>query len=164
MRHGVAEDHASTGRDEDRALTASGRAGVRDVAMLLAREGEMPRRILASPLVRAAQTAEIVAATAKAAGWDGAVETVRDLSPGRPTRRVVDGLRDSGADVADGALIVGHEPDLSGLVQALLGDPFDLGMDKAMVVAFELEAPPGSGATLRFIVDPRTVSLIRDQR
>ncbi len=159
MRHGIAEDHASSGRDEDRALTGSGRDGVRDVARLLAREGEIPRRILASPLVRANQTAEIVAAAAKAAGGPGAVETMRELSPGGHALRVVERLR---ASATEGTMIVGHEPDLSGLVHTLLGEVFVLAMDKAMVVALELSEAPE--AALRFVIDPRAVALVHDRR
>ncbi|MBN9165380.1 MAG: histidine phosphatase family protein, partial [Myxococcales bacterium] len=62
MRHGPAEDNAPTGRDEDRALTPAGRERTRAVARALLAADEAPLTIIASPLVRALQTAEIVAA------------------------------------------------------------------------------------------------------
>ena len=61
MRHGPAEDDAPTGRDADRALTAAGRERVAAVAKALSEANESPFAILSSPLVRAMQTAEIVA-------------------------------------------------------------------------------------------------------
>src|SRR5271155_3406021 len=85
MRHGPAEDHAASGRDFDRALTASGRERVRDVARALVEGGEAPLVILTSPLVRALQTAEIVAGVVQLAeekgGEAASVEIRRDLSP-----------------------------------------------------------------------------------
>lgn len=71
MRHGPAEDHAASGRDFDRALTASGRERVRDVARALVEGGEAPLVILTSPLVRALQTAEIVAGVVQLAEEKG---------------------------------------------------------------------------------------------
>jgi phosphohistidine phosphatase len=61
MRHGPAEDHADSGMDGDRALTANGRDRVRAVAALLVDLNEEPLSIITSPLVRAVQTAEVVA-------------------------------------------------------------------------------------------------------
>ena len=68
MRHGPAEDHHAAG-DAARALTTSGRERVRQVAELLVTEGEAPKHIVSSPLVRALQTAEIVHAQAKVGAY-----------------------------------------------------------------------------------------------
>jgi phosphohistidine phosphatase len=159
MRHGPAEDHSTTGRDEDRALTESGKDRVRDAVRLLVKEGEMPRRILASRLARAAQTAEIVAAAARATGWSGSIETVRELAPAGKTSDLIHRLEQDGADAP---MIVGHEPDLSSLVERLLGDPMSEPMDKAMIVALEIDT--SHIAHLRFILDPRSLVLLHDNR
>ena len=45
---------------------------------------------------------------------------------------------------------------------SLLGQPAPLPMDKAMVVA--LDIGHGPTATLRFIVDPRTLRVVNDAR
>jgi phosphohistidine phosphatase len=159
MRHGPAEDLSATGRDEDRELTPQGRDRVRDVVRLLVREGEMPGQVLTSPLVRASQTADLVIAAAKAGGWEGAAETAYALAPGGNGVELVWKLQHV---AAVGPMIVGHEPDLSSLVATLLGQPAPLPMDKAMVVA--LDIGHGPTATLRFIVDPRTLALVHDAR
>ena len=153
MRHGPAEDHAATGRDQDRALTPSGKDRVRDAVAVLARENEMPARILTSPLVRAAETAEILGAAARLK-----VETGSDLAPGGRSLDLANRLRATGISTA----VVGHEPDLSDLVDQLLGAPMPVPMDKAMVVALELDLK--GGATVRFIVEPRAAKVIHDGR
>jgi phosphohistidine phosphatase len=159
MRHGPAEDTSASGRDEDRELTPSGRDRVRAVATLLQREGELPGRILSSRLERAHATAHIVAATAKAAGWEGAIETVRELTPGGRSLDFARSLLKGGAFAP---MIVGHEPDLSALVEHLLEARLPLPMDKAMVVALELHQ--GAPATLRFVVEPRATVIVNDRR
>ncbi|MGO8996533.1 MAG: phosphohistidine phosphatase SixA [Polyangiaceae bacterium] len=161
MRHGPAEDDSASGRDEDRALTPSGRRRVHDVAKLLVHEHEMPARILTSRLVRAQQTAEIVlAAAAKGVhGWKGELETVKELAPGGKGLDLVHGLL---AADSPSVMVVGHEPDLSKLVGELLGHPMPVPMDKAMVVALKLHE--GHPAKLRFIVEPRSPEVVRDHR
>jgi phosphohistidine phosphatase len=64
VRHGPAEDAATSGADSDRALTAAGRERVRAVARALIEIDEVPRLVVSSPLVRAVQTGEIVALAA----------------------------------------------------------------------------------------------------
>lgn len=151
MRHGPAEDFSPSGRDADRALTASGRDRVRAVAKLLKTEEEAPRVILSSPLVRALQTAEIVAAET---GVD-AVETTRELAPGGDSASFVAALV---RDRRKRAMIVGHEPDLSALVATLCGS-FSRDMLKAMVVGLHVRA--GEATRLRFVLDPKDLRVER---
>jgi len=158
MRHGPAEDQAASGRDEDRALTPSGRERVRSVAKTLMMLEEAPLWVVSSPLVRALQTAEIVAAATKLADRDGTVETRREMAPGGDAEELAKGLL---AAERKRCLVVGHEPDLSELIAALVGQPLLVPMDKAMVVGLTLK--PGSAA-LRFILDPRALALSIDLR
>jgi phosphohistidine phosphatase len=157
MRHGPAEDDSPTGRDADRALTASGRERVRSVAKGLLAGDEAPALVVSSPLVRAIQTAEIVVAAAKV---DAAVEVRREMGPSGHALALVGELF---AAKRKRVMVVGHEPDLSMLVQHLLVDrALEAGMQKAMVVGLKL-APggssegPGYSATLRFVLDPKTL-------
>lgn len=110
VRHAIAEDVSSTGRDEDRALTPEGRKKMKRAARGLAALGAAPTHLLASPLVRAQQTAEIVAE----AFPQIAIETCDLLAPGVDERALTRLLNASyaGADVA----LVGHEPDLGELL------------------------------------------------
>jgi phosphohistidine phosphatase len=155
MRHGPAEDRSATGRDQDRALTPSGRDRVRTVARLLADAGEMPHLLLSSSLVRAVQTAEIVAVNGRLP-----VEIRPELAPGGRAVDLVEHLRSEGSKRP---VLIGHEPDLSSLVDELLGSPLPVPMDKAMVVALHLKHREAR-ATLRFILDPRAGEIIHDAR
>jgi phosphohistidine phosphatase len=159
MRHGPAEDVAASGRDADRALTAPGRERVRAVGKSLLEEDEAPHAILTSPLVRALQTAEIVAAATKLGERGGAVETRREIAPGGDAydlvREIVETRRKR-------TMIVGHEPDLSALVARLVGHAPPQGMLKAMVVGISLEQGLDC-PKLRFVLDPKSVEWSRGE-
>jgi phosphohistidine phosphatase SixA len=122
---------------------------------VLRREEELPARLLTSRLVRAVQTAEIVALATEGVK----LETVHELAPAGDAVALVARLAHEGATTA---MVVGHEPDLSSLVEALLDAPMPTPMDKAMVVALELVS--GDSASLRFIVEPRSLALVHDHR
>jgi phosphohistidine phosphatase len=154
MRHGPAEDVSATGRDADRALTPAGRDRVREVAHLLAREDEAPNVIFTSPLVRALQTAEIVAAVTKLEARGGTVETTRDIAPGGDASSFVRHLVET---KKKRAMLVGHEPDLSELVHKLTKRQIE--MLKAMVVGVSAE---DSGMRLRFVLNPKSLELGRE--
>jgi phosphohistidine phosphatase len=177
MRHGPAEDDSPTGRDGDRALTPEGRERTRAVARALLSEGEGPLTIVSSPLVRALQTAEIVAALTDlekrvrdakdAGGASGAVEIRREMAPGGDALGLVAELARAGRKRA---MVVGHEPDLSMLVSRLVGRQPEQGMLKSMVVGIKVDAAPRQASAvpgsrpeseltseLRFILDPKTL-------
>jgi len=154
MRHGSAEDRSESGVDGDRALTLAGRERVRAVARLLLDSNEEPTHIITSPLVRSVQTAEIGALVTKLGDRDGTVEVRRDLAPGGDAARLVQKLV---AEQCKRVLLVGHEPDLSGLIASLVGG-FGRSFEKAMVVGLHLPER-GAGARLRFVLDPRSLEL-----
>ena len=161
MRHGPAEDRADSGMDSDRALTASGRERVRGVAKLLLELDEEPLTIVTSPLVRAVQTAEIVAIVTKLSDRDGNVEARRELSPaGGSAVGMIASFASAGARRV---MVVGHEPDLSELTSALITRAAPQAFDKAMVVGIYID-PNGDKARLRFVLDPKALKLDPDLR
>jgi phosphohistidine phosphatase len=154
MRHGPAEDQAESGADEDRALTASGRDRVIVVAKKLADAGEAPLHIVTSPLVRAVQTAEVVAVVTELGKRGGTVEVGRAVAPGGDMARLAHRLAHEGRKRV---MLVGHEPDMSALVANLVG-AFGRSFEKAMVVA--VQVPPDRGRSkLRFVLEPKTLEL-----
>jgi phosphohistidine phosphatase len=176
-RHGPAEEDAPSGLDGDRALSEAGRKRVTSVAKTLVDLDEAPLRILSSPLVRAVQTAEIIAVVTKLDERGGNVEIRRELSPEGDAMGLVRALVSNGQKRA---MLVGHEPDLSHLVSSLLGT-FGRGFDKAMVVGVSMPssgsfgAPPPKGeghstpsplprTRLRFVLDPKALRLDPDAR
>jgi len=105
IRHARAEERVLFKRDRTRALTADGRRRMRKAARGLHVLLPGLTQIATSPLLRARQTAEIVAAVF--AGIDTVSLPV--LSPGAAPRAVLAWLR---AQPADATLaLVGHEPD-----------------------------------------------------
>ena len=163
MRHGPAEDGSPTIHDADRALTAEGRIRVRLAAAALAAEAEGPLTIVSSPLVRALQTAEIVAARCEVESRGGLVLVKRGLSPGANLLEVLSGLR---AERRKRVLLVGHEPSVGAVVSELLGRFLPRGFSKAMVVGVSITDEPTAsdvwGAKFRFLVDPKTARFERD--
>jgi phosphohistidine phosphatase len=159
MRHGPAEGASASGKDEDRALTSAGRDRVRRVAKALVEIDEVPVEILVSPLVRAVQTAEIVALSTKLSEREGRVEVREELVPGG---HAVTLARRLAAEGRRRVMMVGHEPDMSELALALLA-PLERGFDKAMVVGLHL-APDAGAARLRFVLQPKTLRLDPDAR
>jgi phosphohistidine phosphatase len=159
MRHGPAEESAATGRDADRVLTPSGRDRVRSVAQALVAADEAPAHVVSSPLVRALQTAEIVAAATKLAGRGGTVEIIAALSPGGDAAEFV---HQQLAQKKKRVMLVGHEPDLSALIARLVGEPVPLPMDKAMVVGLVVRTPTDVG--LRFVLEPKQLTWPIDAR
>lgn len=122
MRHGKAEAESHSGRDADRALSDRGRAQSRWMgsAMLAADGADKPALILASPLVRADQTALLLRA---ALGCT--MRTEHSLALGVPPERVIELIDDAAGDAefaqGRGALVlVGHNPQLETLLALLV--------------------------------------------
>jgi phosphohistidine phosphatase len=155
MRHGPAEENADSGMDADRALTASGRERVQSVAKALLDAHEEPLLLLTSPLVRAVQTAEIVAVATNLSDREGTVQARREIAPGAAAISLARHLASEGKRRV---MFVGHEPDLSGLVSTLLGIQFARPFEKAMVVGLRI-SPGGGRGRLRFVLEPKTLQL-----
>lgn len=119
MRHGIAADSGGEGSPDDakRPLTPEGKLKLRAIAKGLESIGVEFDWIVTSPLKRAVETGEVVGESiaakaprdlceALAPGAESAQEVIAFLSQRRDRTRV---------------LLVGHEPDLSGLVSELVG-------------------------------------------
>ncbi len=124
--------HAEAGearRDEDRELTQRGREQARAVADGIGWLDLKVGAILSSPLPRAAQTAEPVAAKL------GLSVTLTDgLAAGQSPQAALSALNGRSERV----LLVGHEPQLSGIVEALTGGRIH--MRKAMLAYVEVQS------------------------
>jgi len=104
VRHGQAEEHAQSGGDAARALTAEGRARFEALAAALA--GRMKvARVVTSPLRRARQTAEVLA---RISGAPLAEEEA--LASGRSSGRA---LLELALGAGAGTALVGHNPEVA---------------------------------------------------
>ncbi|RJS15207.1 histidine phosphatase [Corallococcus sp. H22C18031201] len=142
VRHAVAEDSNSLG-DEARALTSEGRIAFRQHARKLARRVPL-RGILTSPLVRAVQTAELLA---DAFGLSE-VEVAPALMPlGGAHKRIIKLARERGP----GWALVGHNPSLERAVALALGHSLPDKLRKGAAVAL---IPNDQGFTLGWVASP----------
>ncbi len=115
IRHGEASD-PNASADGSRYLTRRGREVSADVAEALARRGVVPTHIYTSPLVRAVQTAEILA---HAISHPGPIVVHEPLVPGGTSARALSVL-DMRAD-DDIVALVTHEPTVRNLAGHLSG-------------------------------------------
>lgn len=116
VRHAEAVERSPQVLEEHRFLTRRGRKRFRQVSKSLAKLAIDPDLILTSPMVRAVQTADILA---EALRYKGDIVVAPQLSSGfRP-----DALEPLLAEYAQAKEIalVGHEPDFGLVAQALLG-------------------------------------------
>lgn len=117
LRHGAAVDAGEwSGSDFDRPLTAQGRERITQAAKTIAALRLNLGVIITSPLVRAKQTAEIVAKRMKL--QDHLVEDAR-LGGGFGLSQLGEILAERRA--ADAVMLVGHEPAMSRIAGELVG-------------------------------------------
>src|ERR1041385_7758381 len=103
LRHATAVDIAPT--DAARALTPRGEEEARKAGLALAKLGAKLTHIGCSPLLRARQTAEIVA---KVLQFPGTVEPFEELVNGTPTEMLLRKVKERAG--AKEVLLVGHMP------------------------------------------------------
>jgi phosphohistidine phosphatase len=142
VRHAAAIAPPSGG-DADRTLSLAGRADIRTTGEALAWRRIEPSYVWTSPLVRAVQTAELLA---QALQYEGPVEVQRALVPDGSAGELFAQLAalEANADV----LLVSHEPFTSDLSAVLLGLAVS-GFATAAAFRFDLERPePGHGQLL----------------
>ena len=151
IRHGIAAPlGGQLARDQDRPLTAPGRRRMRQVAAGLGHLLPRPRAIFTSPLLRARQTADLVARA-----WGGPrPKVIPALATGdrRGIRRALAVFEDE-----DTIVLVGHEDWLSRFTARLLGAGSGRGLRyrKGGVALIESEPDEPSRGRLLWFIPPR---------
>jgi phosphohistidine phosphatase len=151
LRHGDAEPHG-TRVDAERRLTERGESQAHAAGIALARLQGSFDAVLFSPKTRARKTAELAAEN-----WSeqqrGLLSVHPPLADGFDAHQA---LAELAGLPADGRLLlVGHEPDLSGVVGDLTGTRPDLKKGGLAVVRLE-----GAGGELAVLLRPRELALI----
>jgi len=116
VRHGDAVPEEDAGSDRDRWLSPRGREAARILGRLLREQRVEPDVIVCSPLPRAVQTAELVAASID---YIGPIASWRSLEPSAMPRIAANSIAGAGLSV----LVVGHEPSISSLGAYIMGRP-----------------------------------------
>lgn len=142
IRHAIAEDrdaYAATGAsDDERPLTSFGKRRMRRNAEGLRRAVPQIDLLAASPLVRAQQTARILATEYGVTE----IETVESLAPDRHPRELMTWLAKQSPDAT--VAVVGHEPHVGRLVSWCLA-----GVDDSAVTFKK-----GGAALIEFAMKP----------
>jgi phosphohistidine phosphatase len=158
VRHAIAFDrNPRRWRDDgERPLSPEGMVRARKAAAGLKHIAARPHGVLSSPLVRAKQTATILA---EFAGWPKAVECPA-LAPDEPPEEVFAALAARKEKIV---AVVGHQPGLGRLLAAALPgqvrggvqpEAFELKKMGVALVCFN-GAPRAGGGILNWLVPPR---------
>ena len=148
LRHGKAED-SNPGGDSARELVEKGRQQAQRQAKLLKNAGLWPEIVLTSPLVRARQTAHEFC---ESAGIPGAVIQgwlACGMAPETALRELVGFLE------FKRVAIVGHEPDLSRLIEWILGaSGGEVNVKKGTIACLRVN-PPARYGLLKYLIPPK---------
>ncbi len=161
IRHAIAEERDSSKWPDDalRPLTANGKKRFHEAARGIGAAVPQVDRLFSSPFTRAWQTAEVLHGES---AWPEP-EKLAALAAGNAPHQVLHELR---ALPGGRYALVGHEPDLSGLIALLCFGSVRSGavtMKKGSAALVEVRAEvaaPGSG-TVRWLLDPKTARLVR---
>ena len=165
LRHGEAAERGDPRypNDADRPLTPKGARRTRALVRVLRRLDITFDVIFSSPLVRARETAEIVA---RGLCLQGGVELTEHLSPLGGAERLVHEL-DELRPTPESILLVGHEPDASRLISLLCtgGPHLSLTLKKGGLCRMEIESlRAGQCARLEWLMPPRWIGPKRASR
>jgi phosphohistidine phosphatase len=152
LRHGDAEPHG-TREDAERRLTERGEGQAHAAGIALERLRASFDAVLFSPKVRARQTAELAAQHWSAQQRD-LLSAHDSLAGDFDARQALAAL--AGVPADGRLLLVGHEPDLSGVVGDLTGARPDL--KKGGLAGVRLES--AAGGELVVLLRPRELALI----
>src|SRR3984893_9314183 len=159
VRHGIAADPVPEVPDESRPLTAKGRRRFRRAAREFGQIGEPIDHLFTSPLVRAVQTAEILARAVK----QDEVGVLEELRPGVPVSKVFAAVAKRVKD-GEAVALVGHDPQMSLLVAALAqldqADAARVDFRKGAIVSIDVDALPPSRSEPRWNLKPRARAIV----
>jgi len=151
VRHAIAADQGDDWPDDaKRPLTAKGISRMRDVVAGLDALEARVDLVLTSPLVRAKQTAELLAHGLKPSP---PVETLAELAPGTSPAKIAEALaKHDGRALA----LVGHEPGLGELAAWLVGSRTPFEFKKGGVCRIEVQKlPPTGNGQLIWLATPK---------
>ena len=159
VRHAAAIDRNAGIADDRRYLTPKGRTFFRETALTMLKKGVDPDLILTSPLLRAVQTADILA---ESLAYNGPLAAIDELEPGFD----LSGLEKIISDCRQVSelVIVGHEPDLGNIVGDLLGHRDGFGLKKGCAIRLNIEpADLREGAVFKWLAAGRKLITTREE-
>ena len=154
VRHGLAaEQGPDYPSDEDRPLTDEGIERLRAQALGMRELRVRLDWVLTSPLLRAAQTAEVLAA---GVGCETPMVPVDALRPGGRYDALMAALGRLGDDRS--VALVGHMPSMGAIAARLIGAAEPLPFKKGAVCCIEVDRlPPAQAGRLHWFLPPRAL-------
>lgn len=146
FRHGIAQDHSASTPDHLRELIPEGIKEMRTAAPLVKRLNLKVTHLYSSPLVRARQTAEILA---ESLGIE--VEIKPEVGPGFRRSAVERIVRDLHPNSA--VMFVGHEPDFSTVLGELTGGRIEV--KKASLAGVDVTGTSPLTGELIYLLPPK---------
>jgi len=158
IRHGVAEERGDAWPDDaKRPLTDDGMSRMRKAARGLSRLGVVFDIVLTSPLVRARQTAEIVAG---GLAPRPSLVNIESLAPDAGYAALMVDLEKHARKPR--IALVGHEPDIGELAARLVGSRRAIEFKKGAICRIDLdEIPPSGPGQLRWFVTPKILLALK---
>lgn len=153
LRHGLADRSAWDGEDYHRPLTSKGVKKMRREASTIKRLGLNLSALRTSPLKRARQTAELVA---EALMMQEDLIVDDRLTPGFGRAALQNIARDHSPD--DHVMLVGHEPDFSLTVEALIGGG-TITFKKGGLARVDIPHPGRLEGELVWLIPPKVLAL-----
>jgi phosphohistidine phosphatase len=147
VRHAAAIERSDEISDEKRYLTPEGKVFFRKTAQTMLKNSIEPSLILTSPLIRAVQTADILA---EILSYSGPLVVADELAPGFDILALQElfGKYQS----VDELVLVGHEPDFSSLIVSLLNLPSGFNFKKGAAIKLKYDPTrPGKHATFKWL-------------
>ncbi len=158
VRHGLAQERGDAWpEDTKRPLTEEGMSRMRKAVKGLTRIGVSVDLVLTSPLVRARQTAEILAA-----GLDPrpAIVNIVSLTPAGSYAAVLADLEKHARKCR--LALVGHEPMMGELAARLIGSRHPIEFKKGGVCRIDVEdLPPAGPGDLRWLLTPKILRALK---
>ena len=152
LRHGIAEEPAVGKSDDQRVLTPEGWDRLEAASKAWQRLAVKPDHILTSPLVRARETASVLA---KAVGYGGTLREEESLVPHASTTQTITMLEGEMLSQTTAIALVGHEPHLGYLLGSLLTGHarISIPFGRGQLVGLTTESPTSLTTALRFSID-----------
>lgn len=149
LRHGIAADRSLSGEDESRPLTKLGRYRVNRIARAVANLDLGIEGIVSSPVLRALQTAQLVA---KELDLEDRMDVDPLLTHGFDAHALTQILMTK--EKVTSLLLVGHEPDFSRTICQLMGGG-RLRLKKAGLARLDVDPVRPEGAELVWLAPPK---------
>jgi len=134
VRHAAAVERTSEISDGTRYLTPEGRVFFRKTARTMLKNGIEPGLILTSPLLRAVQTADILA---EALSYCGPYMVKEELQPGFDLHGLEILIKEYRS--VDELVLVGHEPDLSNIIISFIPHTGGFNLKKGAAVKLKID-------------------------